>query len=158
MPRTTLLRHWVRELFAARVPRPRCTSNRPRPTPAFGVTFGSRCRIAARASSWTHRPTRKTVVPFSGSPRCFGRPALHVPRVLAEDLEQGLLLLSDLGSTTYLSALENRHRRALYRDANSALVALQVASRPGVLPEYDHALLSRELALFPSGIWRAISG
>jgi aminoglycoside/choline kinase family phosphotransferase len=30
-----------------------------------------------------------------------------------------------------------------------ALLAWQAASRPGVLPEYDRALLTRELALFP---------
>jgi aminoglycoside/choline kinase family phosphotransferase len=55
--------------------------------------------------------------------------------VLAEDLAQGLLLLSDLGGTTYLTALQDRtgRQRPLYRDANSALVALQLASRAGVL-------------------------
>jgi aminoglycoside/choline kinase family phosphotransferase len=38
---------------------------------------------------------------------------------------------------------------ALYRDAIGALVRWQAASRPGVLPPYDEALLRRELALFP---------
>ena len=37
----------------------------------------------------------------------------------------------------------------LYRDANAALVDIQRASRPGALPEYDRALLTRELNLFP---------
>jgi aminoglycoside/choline kinase family phosphotransferase len=38
---------------------------------------------------------------------------------------------------------------ALYLRAVDALVAWQVASRPGVLPPYDEALLMRELQLFP---------
>lgn len=37
----------------------------------------------------------------------------------------------------------------LYRDANAALIQIQLASRPGELPEYDAALLTRELSLFP---------
>ena len=76
---------------------------------------------------------------------------MHVPEVHAENLAQGFLLLSDLGHTTYLAALnaDTACAPTLYREANRALVALQQASRPGVLPEYDRALLARELALFP---------
>jgi aminoglycoside/choline kinase family phosphotransferase len=39
--------------------------------------------------------------------------------------------------------------RELYMRAVDALVAWQSSSRPGVLPPYDHALLARELSLFP---------
>ena len=69
--------------------------------------------------------------------------------MLAADLEQGFLLLSDLGRTTYLDVLDAQTAPALYRDANAALIALQRASRPGILPVYDRALLQRELDLFP---------
>jgi aminoglycoside/choline kinase family phosphotransferase len=74
---------------------------------------------------------------------------LHVPEVLAQDLARGFLLLSDLGTTTYLRALDERNADALFGDAIDALVKLQLASRPGVLPPYDAALLRRELELFP---------
>ena len=37
----------------------------------------------------------------------------------------------------------------LYIDAVDALIQWQQSSRPDVLPAYDDALLSRELALFP---------
>ena len=70
--------------------------------------------------------------------------------MLAADLEQGFLLLSDLGRTTYLDVLDAQTAPALYRDANAALIALQRASRPGILPVYDRALLQRELDLFPN--------
>ena len=74
---------------------------------------------------------------------------IHVPEVVAQDLEQGFLLLSDLGDTTYLDVLDAENAPALYADAITALVKIQAASRPGVLPDYDRNLLKRELDLFP---------
>jgi aminoglycoside/choline kinase family phosphotransferase len=81
----------------------------------------------------------------------FAASGAHVPEILAQDLAQGFLLLSDLGSTTYLQALngdaDNTNR--LYRDAVAALVKIQLASQANVLPDYDETLLLRELNLFP---------
>ena len=74
---------------------------------------------------------------------------VHVPRILAQDLSQGFLLLTDLGVKTYLDALNDDNFDALFRPANDALVKWQLASKPDVLPPYDAALLKRELALFP---------
>jgi aminoglycoside/choline kinase family phosphotransferase len=69
--------------------------------------------------------------------------------VIAEDLVNGYLLLSDLGSTTYLQALDDASADELYRAANQALLRIQLGSRPHLLPDYDRALLLRELRLFP---------
>ena len=74
---------------------------------------------------------------------------VHAPRVLAQDLDRGFLLLTDLGTTTYLDALSESTARTLYLDAIDALVRWQSASRAGTLPPYDEALLRRELDLFP---------
>ena len=74
---------------------------------------------------------------------------LHVPQILEQNIEDGFLLLSDLGHKTYLEALNNESANALYRDASHALVQMQLASKPNVLPNYDQALLQRELDLFP---------
>ncbi|MBC8008384.1 MAG: phosphotransferase [Prolixibacteraceae bacterium] len=74
---------------------------------------------------------------------------LNVPAIVAQDLAQGFLLLSDLGSTTYLAALNDRNADSLFGDATDALIRWQLASREGVLPLYDEALLRRELDLFP---------
>lgn len=79
----------------------------------------------------------------------FAAAGVHVPRVLAQDLELGFLLLSDLGNTTYLSVLNGENAPALYGEALTALVRIQQASQPGVLPAYDRPLLERELDLFP---------
>jgi aminoglycoside/choline kinase family phosphotransferase len=74
---------------------------------------------------------------------------VHVPEVIAQDLENGFLLLSDLGTTGYLQALNADSADLLFRDAIDALLRWQLASKPGVLPPYDEALLARELNLFP---------
>lgn len=94
-------------------------------------------------------PAHEDCRPFIKVARLFADAGVHVPRVLAQDLQQGFLLLSDLGDTTYLSALNPATARNLYLDANDALIRIQQASRPGVLPEYDRTLLLRELMLFP---------
>jgi len=94
-------------------------------------------------------PAHEDCRPFIAVARLFGDAGVHVPQVLAQDLEQGFLLLTDLGDTTYLSALNENSARELYLAANDALIRIQQASRPGVLPAYDRALLTRELMLFP---------
>ena len=150
MPRTALLRDWVQTFFEPEFP---VAEIRIEPASAdasfrryFRVTLPDQStRIVMDAP-----PEKEDCHPFVHIASLFHEAGAHVPEVIAHDLAQGFLLLSDLGSTTYLSALQDRKTAPqLYRDANSALVAIQLASRPGVLPEYDHSLLSRELALFP---------
>ena len=94
-------------------------------------------------------PEHEDCRPFVHVAELFGAAGVNVPKVLAQDLEQGFLLLTDLGSTTYLSALDDSNADHLYRAANEALVKIQLASKNGVLPIYDEALLTREMQLFP---------
>jgi N-acetylmuramate 1-kinase len=75
---------------------------------------------------------------------------LNVPWVLARDVEQGLLLLTDLGTRLYLPELTTpAAAELLYRDAFAALVRMQSAGRAGAraLAPYDGALLKREMQL-----------
>ena len=74
---------------------------------------------------------------------------LNVPKILEQNLAEGFLLLNDLGTKTYLAELNNKTADHLYKDATHALVLMQLASKPDVLPNYDEALLQRELDLFP---------
>ena len=74
---------------------------------------------------------------------------LNVPKILEQNIAQGFLLLNDLGTKTYLAELNNETADHLYKDATNALVQMQLASKPNVLPNYDQALLQRELDLFP---------
>ena len=74
---------------------------------------------------------------------------VHAPQILAQDLSQGFLLLTDLGRQTYLDVLNDENFDALFRPCADVLVKWQLASKPDVLPIYDAPLLNRELALFP---------
>ena len=74
---------------------------------------------------------------------------LNVPEIYEENLGEGFLLLSDLGRQTYLDVLNEDNAARLFDLATTELVKWQQATQPGVLPEYDHALLERELKLFP---------
>lgn len=110
----------------------------------FRVTLPDRTLIAMDAP-----PQHEDCKPFLHVAEVFGAAGVNVPEVLAKDLQQGFLLLTDLGHTTYLSALNEADADRLYRDAMEALLRIQMASRPGVLPPYDEALLTREMRLFP---------
>lgn len=94
-------------------------------------------------------PPQEDCRPFVKVAALFAEAGLNVPAILAEDLEHGFLLLSDLGTQTFLDVLDEDNADVLFRDATDALVAWQLASKPGVLPPYDEALLRRELSLFP---------
>jgi aminoglycoside/choline kinase family phosphotransferase len=94
-------------------------------------------------------PPQEDVRPFIHVASVFGEAGVSVPRVLEQDVERGFLLLSDLGSTTYLNQLNNDSAHKLYLDAIDSLILIQAQSKPDVLPEYDRALLLRELMLFP---------
>jgi aminoglycoside/choline kinase family phosphotransferase len=74
---------------------------------------------------------------------------VNVPQVLEVDFEAGFMLVTDLGTTSYLSALTPDNAKALMRDALDALIRWQLASKPGVLPPFDEAFLRREMELLP---------
>ena len=94
-------------------------------------------------------PPQENCAAFVHVAELFGRAGVNVPKILAQDLERGFLLLTDFGATTYLQALPDKDAEHLYRDALQALVRIQMATTAGALPEYDDALLRREVALFP---------
>ena len=94
-------------------------------------------------------PPQEDVRPFVQVAALFGATGVSVPAILAQDADQGFLLLTDMGSATYLQQLTPDTAHKLYLDAIESLVLLQTHSLPGVLPDYDRAMLHRELMLFP---------
>jgi aminoglycoside/choline kinase family phosphotransferase len=94
-------------------------------------------------------PPQEDCSPFVHVAKILLEAGLNVPRVIAQDIERGFLLLSDLGDTTYLNVLNETTADELYRDASNALIKMQQASCADVLPPYDEALLTREMQLFP---------
>jgi N-acetylmuramate 1-kinase len=93
-------------------------------------------------------PDKEDCRPFLRVAQLLRDAGVHAPRIHAQDLAQGFLLLDDLGRVSYLEALNEGNAASLMRDAIAALVKWQLATRPGTLPPYDEALLRREMALF----------
>src|SRR5690625_4027385 len=93
-------------------------------------------------------PAQENTAQFIALDHLMATAGLHVPEVHAAELTAGFALLSDLRTRTYLDAMETGNAERLIEDALAALVRWQVASRAGVLPNYDEATLRKELALF----------
>ncbi len=95
-------------------------------------------------------PDKEDCGPFIKISAAMASFDLNVPKVLAQDLRQGFLLLTDLGCEQYLQALDDDSVDALYADAVTALVRLQVRAVDSevVLPVYDVGLLMAEMNLF----------
>jgi aminoglycoside/choline kinase family phosphotransferase len=94
-------------------------------------------------------PERENVPAFLHVQGLLFDAGVAVPAIVAEDVPNGFLLLSDLGSTTYLQRLTVDNAPFMYSDAVDALIKFQLHSQPGILPEYDRAFITRELNLFP---------
>jgi aminoglycoside/choline kinase family phosphotransferase len=94
-------------------------------------------------------PDKEDCRPFVRIAQLMREAGVNAPAVHAEDLQQGFLLLADLGTRTYLDELGAENAGRLFGDAIDALVRWQLATRAGVLPPYDEALLRREMNLFP---------
>lgn len=94
-------------------------------------------------------PEHENCAPYVHVARLFRAAGVNVPGIVAQDLRQGFLLLTDFGSVTYLDALSRSDAHTLYGVALDALIAIQLASRADELPPYSDALLAREIDLFP---------
>lgn len=116
---------------------------------------------ASFRSYWrTHHAGRSWIVmdspPLQEDPRPWlkigqqlAAAGLHVPAVHAHDLEQGFLLIEDLGNRLYLRELNERNADTLYGDAMHALLRMQTQMDYRELPPFDRELLVRGLEVMP---------
>jgi len=94
-------------------------------------------------------PDKENCIPFVGIANALLELGLHVPEIYHQDLEQGFILLSDLGEQQYLQVLNNDNVERLYGDALSALMTLQASVDVHYdFPLYDEDLLISEMNLF----------
>jgi aminoglycoside/choline kinase family phosphotransferase len=113
----------------------------------FRVERGDESFIAMDAP-----PDKEDMQPYIRVAAMLVDVGVNAPRVLHTNLEGGYLLNTDLGGTTYLSALEQgADVQPLYQDAMATLLRIQAhgLGHAASLPAYDEALLRREMALFP---------
>ena len=94
-------------------------------------------------------PPQENCKPFVDIAFLLAKSGINVPKIYAEDLERGFLLLNDLGNKTYLDVIDSENADNLFKDALQALLAFQQLPMVAPLPSYDVALLRRELELFP---------
>ena len=97
-------------------------------------------------------PDKEDCKPFVKVARLMLEAGLHAPQILDWDEAQGFMLLSDLGQRTLMQVLDPEGGLAnlpRFKQSLDVLLPWQQASRGGVLPDYDEAVLRRELALFP---------
>jgi hypothetical protein len=123
---------------------------------SFRRYFRVDCRAAPSLIVMDAPPAHEDCRPFVRAAGLLAARGVHTPRIAAADLDAGLLLLSDLGPTTYAQAMEEAPEETgrLYRDALAALLRLQrpPANAPdpaAALPPYDRGRLLNEMRLFP---------
>jgi N-acetylmuramate 1-kinase len=98
-------------------------------------------------------PAKENLAPYLQVANLLVAAGVNAPKVLERELEQGFLLISDLGSRTYLAELNESQTDAaradaLYSDALDALLQMQRIAIGSGFPSYDSASLQREMQLF----------
>ena len=111
----------------------------------FRVTMHDRTHIVMDAP-----PEKEDIRPYLEIAARLHALGLNVPEILQYDLQQGFVLISDLGKRLYLRHLNEITADRMYEDALRALVTLQagIFQDSAFLPEYDRVLLRREMELF----------
>jgi len=115
------------------------------------ASFRSYWRVFSRLQTYIVMDApveHENCLPFIDISKKLDDSGVHIPKVFASDLEQGFLLLSDLGTIQYLNVLNKNNYLSLYQDAIQALHTIQQQTSNENLPLYDNTLLKQELALF----------
>lgn len=92
-------------------------------------------------------PESENIVPFIEVAELLRKENVHTPRIYEVNLEDGFMMLEDLGNVNYLDTLKLGDADELYQDAFMALVKIQAADHQK-LPSYNQTLLQQELDLF----------
>jgi N-acetylmuramate 1-kinase len=140
--RFSALQNWVQTLMGVHAPLVAITND---------ASFRRYFRVVVNDISYVVMdapPSQENCGPFIDIAQRLQASDLNAPKIIASDLEQGFLLLSDLGSQLYLSALNEQKVEDLYGDALNALLIMQTRTESEGLPLYDRQLLHREMNLF----------
>ncbi|MBD8871803.1 phosphotransferase [Rhodanobacter sp. DHB23] len=117
------------------------------------ASFRSYWRTTHGGRSWIvmdSPPEREDPQPWLAIGARLAATGLHVPKVAAQDLDEGFLLIEDLGSRLYLAELDDANADRLYGDAMDALLAMQTRVASDDLPPFDHTVLVNGLEVMPT--------
>ncbi len=121
----------------------------------FRLHWSERTAIAVDAPPATEKNRE-----FLALRQLLQRAGVRVPALLGADLEQGFMLLEDLGDQLLLAQLEQSTADDCYGRA-LAVVRQLAAIEPGALanlPVYDRALLAEEFSRFPAWFLQQLLG
>ncbi len=115
----------------------------------FDVVESMRAKVGDTLIAMDAPPERENVPAFVKVAELLLDAGVTVPAIVAQDVPNGFLLLSDLGTTMYLSRIDVDNASFMYSDAVDAMIKFQLASQPDVLPEFNRAIIERDLIQFP---------
>ena len=125
------------------------------------ASFRSYYRIQKGTDSWIlmdSPPEKEPCDRFVAVAGKLLKAKLSAPEIVEQDLQQGFLLMTDFGSTTYLSVLDTKSEGPLYADALAALLKMQTDIESNDLPIYDEQLLLQEMDLFRDWFLKQLLG
>jgi len=141
-PRLNALQDWIQTIMGVHAPLVPITND---------ASFRRYFRVVVNGISYIVMdapPDKENCGPFIDIAQRLQAGGLNAPKIIASDLKQGFLLLSDLGTQLYLSALNEKKAEDLYSDALNALFIMQTRTASDGLPLYDRQLLHGEMNLF----------
>lgn len=94
-------------------------------------------------------PEKENSLPFVNIDHFFDQHGVNVPHIVAEDLEQGFILLEDFGDCLLSSVLNDDTADQYYAQAMKQLIELQqLPTDSELIPTYDAEKLIQEMSLF----------
>lgn len=101
-------------------------------------------------------PGKEDLKPFVHIANTFTQAKVLTPEILAIDMEQGFLLLSDLGDELLLNKLNPETVNGYYQDAIKTLLKIQNCSiNDPNLPSFDKAFMLKEMSLCSEWFFKA---
>ncbi len=96
-------------------------------------------------------PDRENSAPFVAIAQSWHRHGIPVPEIMAQNLREGFVLLTDFGDRLYLGKLNESTADKLYQQAFQVLLQIQQCPPSSVypLPCYDAEKLETEMQLCP---------
>lgn len=120
---------------------------------AGDASFRRYARIHVEGKSWMLMdapPPQEDCRPFVSIAEMLLAQGVRVPNIIAQDLEQGFLLLEDFGDTVLSAVLSADTVDQYYQQAMHQLIGLQKIAAPAALdlPDYHAEKLISEMRLF----------
>jgi aminoglycoside/choline kinase family phosphotransferase len=101
-------------------------------------------------------PNKEDLKPFIHITKILNSAKVTTPELIAMDIEQGFLLLSDLGDVLLLNELNKETATDYYQQAIDTLLVMQNSSIDAPkIPPFNKAFMLKEMNLFPEWFLKA---